>query len=373
MHYDVIISGAGMAGMTLAVAFKACGFSVTVIEKSPPKFDERTTALNHLTKKFFQKYKIWEFIENHIQPISDIFTVEGKSTSYLHYDHRISGNDPMGYVVKNRAIKKALDSFKVEKLSPLTYEKINNYGNRVELTLSNDKKLSADLFVCAEGKNSHIYELLGIKRIIRKYNQSCVICNVEHIENHQAIAQERFYPTGPFALLPMKGDFFSSLIWTAETEMAENLIKLSKNELIREINKHCNFHITKIISNIQLYPINISLARKYYKNRILLMGDVMQSIHPVAGQGFNLIIRNIENLITQIGKYAITKKALQKFSQDRIIDNLLMAGTTHSLVKLFSNNNKMLKTIRSTGLTILQELPFIKRKLVNYAMGKNYC
>ena len=371
MHYNIIISGAGMAGMSLAIALQEAGLSTVLIEKSFPKSDERTTAINYATKIFFEKYKIWRLIEQESQPILDIFTVEGKSTSYLHYDHSVISNNPMGYVTKNHLIKKALNSFGVKKILPSTYKNINNYSDKVELELTNNEKLTADLFICAEGKNSEIYDLLNIKRIVKSYHQSCIICNVEHLEDHQSTAQERFYPSGPFALLPIKGNFFSSLIWTSDTSMAQDLIKLPQDKFIQEINKYCNFHITKIISNIQSYPLSISLSRRYYKNRILLMGDAMHSIHPVAGQGFNLIIRNIESFITQIKKYGPNEMALKKFSQNRVLDNLLMAGATHSLIKLFSNDSKILTPIRKLGLSIVQELPFLKRKLINYATGKN--
>lgn len=370
MHYDIIISGAGMAGMSLAIALKANNHSVAVIEKSIPTSDERTTALNHGTKLFFKEYKVWDLIEDESQSISDIFTVEGLSTSYLHYDHKILGDDPMGYVVKNCAIKAALDSFEVNKLSPITYTQIIDLGDKVEISLNDGQTITTDLFICAEGKQSSIYELFDIKRISREYKQSCIVCNVEHLEDHQGAAQERFYATGPFALLPMQGRFFSSLVWTAETVMAERLMESSSDEFIQAINRHCNFHVTKVISKIQTYPMSMTLSRRYYKGRILLMGDAMQSIHPVAGQGFNLIVRNIESLVLNLNKHGVTEEALRQFSHNRVIDNLFMAGVTHSLIKLFSNNSKVLKVIRSFGLSMIEELPFIKRRLIKYASGE---
>ncbi len=372
MHYDVIISGGGMTGMTLAVSLRNAGFSILIIEKSDTVHtDERTTALNYNTKMFFEQNKIWPHLNTEAQPISEIFTIEGNSTSYLHYNYKHSGNHPMGYIVKNKTIKQALESFNINKLAPITYTCIEDKNDIIEITLTNKTKLTTDLFVCAEGKHSRIYDLLNIQRLNKEYKQSCIVCNVEHLENHQGSAQERFYPTGPFALLPIKGDFFSSLIWTANPSMANHLSNLTHSKFIEEINKHCNFHITKIISDIQVYPISLSLARRYYKNRILLIGDAMESIHPVAGQGFNLIVKNIDCLIQQLIQHGINRNALRAFTKKRVIDNLIMAGTTHSLIKLFSNNNTTLKIARSTGLSVIQELHFLKKKLVTYAMGRS--
>ncbi len=358
-----------MAGMISAIALKALNLSILVIEKSASESDERSTALNYATKIFFDQYKIWPLLENEAQPILDIFTVEGKSTNYLHYDHRMNNSKPMGYVIKNKIIKAALDSFKVNKLSPITYDKINCYDDKVELYLTNGKKITADLFICAEGKFSEIYNILNIKCIKKEYNQTSIVCNVEHLEDHSGTAQERFYSTGPFALLPMKGAFYSSLIWTAESNFAKKLLQLSQKDFLQTINKYCNFHITKIVSKVHSYPISVQIARRYYKDRVLLIGDTMQSIHPVAGQGFNLAVHNIESFVKHIKKYGINSTALKNFSYDRIIDNLLMTGTTHSIVKLFSNENKLLKLVRNTGLAVIQELPFIKQKLIHYATG----
>lgn len=371
MRYDIVISGAGMSGMILAISLKSIGYSLVIIEKNEPRHDERTTAINHATKIFFDQYKIWNLIEEHAQPILDIFTTEGKSPLYLHYDYRDNGTEPMGYVIKNSIIKKALSSFNIQILSPTTYTNIINHETGVEITLQDNQKLTADLFICAEGKNSNIYELLNIKRISKPYNQMSIICNVEHLENHYSSAQERFYPSGPFALLPMKGDFYSSLVWTAKTNIAQQLMRLSRGKFIEEINQHCNLHITKVISEIQYYPLSINLSRRYYKHRVLLIGDVMQNIHPVAGQGLNLIVCNIAHLISVIQKYGIKQETLKRFTESRVVDNLLMAGFTDSIVRLFSNNNKTLKLIRNVGLGLVQKLPTLKNKLISRAMGKH--
>ena len=373
MHYDVVISGAGMAGMSLAIALQAYGYSVVIIEKYPAKMDERTTAVNHATKLFFEQYKIWSLLEDYAQPILDIFTMEGKSSTYLHYDYKVNhDNHPMGYVIKNRHIKEALASFKIKKLFPITYKHISNNNNGVEITLENQEKITAKLLVIAEGRNSKIYDLFNIKRISKDYHQNSIICNIEHLEDHQGMAQERFYPSGPFALLPMQGKYFSSLIWTANTDLAKELVQLPPMEFTQAINQHCNFHITKIVSDIQSYPLSLSLSRRYYKNRLLLIGDTMQNIHPVAGQGFNLIVANIQGLVDNIKKYNINEKALQSFALSRLKDNLMMAGATHGLVRLFSNDNKILKKMRNIGLGCVQELSFIKRQLVNHATGRTF-
>ena len=114
MHYDVVISGSGMAGMTLAIALQSSGYSVLIIEKYQAKLDERTTAINYATKIFFENYHIWDLLEEHAQPILDIFTLEGKSSTYLHYDCKLNNNLAMGYVINNRHIKSSLETFKIK-------------------------------------------------------------------------------------------------------------------------------------------------------------------------------------------------------------------------------------------------------------------
>ncbi|MBV0899712.1 MAG: 2-octaprenyl-6-methoxyphenyl hydroxylase [Wolbachia endosymbiont of Fragariocoptes setiger] len=378
MYYDAIISGGGLLGLITAISLN--NLSVAVIEKNNiphKKNDNRAFAISQGSKQILENLGIWQLIGEEAEPILDILILEGNSPINVHYDHKMVGEEPMGYVIDNATIWNAINKNFLDKLkiySPHSYKTISNHSGYVEVILENGEKLISSLFICAEGKYSKIPELFSIPVLKFNYQQSSIVCNVEHKLHHENLAIERFFPSGPFAVLPMKGGYTSSIVWTEKTEIAEMLMNLSIKEFTIEMEKR--FMSEVILKNKRkFYPLSFSFVRNLYKNRILLIGDAARSIHPIAGQGFNLGIRDVESTARHIIDAKFTgvdigsEFVLRKISRERGFDSVTMALATDGLNRIFSNKMLCFKVLRNLGLMIVENSSFLKNRLIRHAMG----
>ncbi|MFL3877353.1 2-octaprenyl-6-methoxyphenyl hydroxylase [Wolbachia endosymbiont of Trichogramma kaykai] len=380
MNYDVIISGSGLIGLITAIGLSNDSVSVAVIEKnSLPRAidDNRAFAISQGSKKILEKLGIWFLLEGEAEPILDICILDGDSPFTVHYDHKMVGEEPMGYVIKSAIIWNAINNNFLHKLniySPRSYKTISCDEGYVEVTLDNDQKLISSLFICAEGKNSKLPELFSIPMIKFGYKQNSMVFNVKHELHHQNLAVERFFPGGPFAILPMKGGYTSSIVWTEKYEISKMLMSLSEEEFVTELKKRFGSYLGEIEleGERRLYPLSFTFARKLRKKRILLIGDAAHSIHPVAGQGLNLGMRDVESVIRQIttakasGIDVGSNYLLKKISRDRYFDNFTMALATDGLNRIFSNR---IFCARAFGLMIVENSNFLKKRFICHAMG----
>ncbi|WP_374698940.1 2-octaprenyl-6-methoxyphenyl hydroxylase [Wolbachia endosymbiont (group B) of Limnophora tigrina] len=383
MSYDVIISGGGLLGLTTAIGLSNDSVSVAVIEKnSLPRIidDNRAFAISQGSKKILEKLGIWQCVESEAEPILDICILEGDSPIAVHYDHKMVGEEPMGYVINNAIIWNAINNNFLNKLnvySPHSYKRITCDAGYVEVILDNDQELISSLLICAEGKNSKLPKLFSIPTVKFDYKQSSIVFNVEHELHHQNLAVERFFPGGPFAILPMKGGYTSSIVWTEKSGISKMLMDLSEEEFIIELKKRFGSYLgkVKLEGERKLYPLSFAFAKRLYKSRALLIGDAAHSIHPVAGQGLNLGIRDVESVI----KHTVAAKAsgvdvgssylLKKISRDRYFDNFTMALATDGLNRMFSNRIFCAKALRNLGLIAVENSNFLKKSFIQHAMG----
>lgn len=383
MNYDVIISGSGLIGLITAIGLSNDSVSVAVIEKSSlPRTvdDNRAFAISQGSKKILEKLGIWRILEGEAEPILDICILDGNSPFTVHYDHKMVGEEPMGYVIKSAIIWNAINNNFLRKLniySPRSYKTISYDEGYVEVTLDNDQKLISSLFICAEGKNSKLPELFSIPMIKFDYKQNSMVFNVKHELHHQNLAVERFFPGGPFAILPMKGGYTSSIVWTEKCEISKMLMSLSEEEFVIELKKRFGSYLGEIEleGERKSYPLSFTFARKLHKSRILLIGDSAHSIHPVAGQGLNLGMRDVESVIRQItaakssGIDVGSNYLLKKISCDRYFDNFTMALATDGLNRIFSNRILCAQVLRNLGLMVVENSDFLKKSFVRHAMG----
>ncbi|CCF78468.1 2-polyprenyl-6-methoxyphenol hydroxylase FAD-dependent oxidoreductase [Wolbachia endosymbiont of Onchocerca ochengi] len=383
MNYDIIISGGGLLGFIAAIGLSNNSVSVAVIEKSNLQHvinDNRVFAISQGSRKILEKLGIWQIIESEAEPILDIFILDENSPVTVHYDHKIVSEEPMGYVISNTAIWDAINNNFLKKLniySPLSYKTIICDAGYVEVILDNDQKLISSLLICAEGKNSKLPELFSIPVMKFDYKQNSIVFNVKHELNHQNLAVERFFPGGPFAILPMKGGHTSSIVWTEKSEVSKMLMNLAEEEFIIELKKRFGSYLGEIRleGRRKSYSLSFAFAKRLYKSRVLLIGDVAHLIHPVAGQGLNLGIRDIESIIKQITAvkaYGIdigSSYLLKKISCDRYCDNFTMALATDWLNRIFSNRVFCTKTLRNLGLMVVENSNFLKKRFIHYAMG----
>lgn len=383
MNYDVIISGGGLLGLITAIGLSQGSVSVAVIEKnSLPRItnDNRAFAISQGSKKILESLGIWQLIENEAEPILDICILDGNSPVTVHYDHKMVSEEPMGYVINNATIWSAINSNFLNKLniySPHSYKTIACDAGYTEVILDNDQELISSLLICAEGKNSQLPGLFSIPIVKFNYGQNSIVCNVKHELHHQNLAIERFFPGGPFAILPMKGGYTSSIVWTEKSEISKMLMSLSEEEFAVELKKRFGSYLgeVKLENERKSYPLSFAFARKLYRSRVLLIGDAAHSIHPVAGQGLNLGIRDVESVINHIvdakaaGMDIGSSYLLKKISRDRYFDNLTMALTTDRLNRIFSNKILCAKMLRNLGLIAVENSNFLKRRFIQHAMG----
>ncbi|MDG7055978.1 MAG: 2-octaprenyl-6-methoxyphenyl hydroxylase [Wolbachia endosymbiont of Meromenopon meropis] len=383
MNYDVIISGGGLLGFISAIALSHNSISVALIEKNVlPRIidDDRAFAISQGSKKILEKLGIWQLIENKAEPILDICVLDVNSPITVHFNYKMVGEEPMGYVVNINSIWSVINENFLNILniySPHSYKRIDCNARFVEVVLDDDRKLTASLFICAEGKNYKLPNLFSIPMIIFDYKQSSIVFNVEHELHHQNLAVEKFFPGGPFAILPMKGGYISSIVWTEKSKIVEMLMNLSEEEFIEEFRKRFGSYLGEIKLNNKKksYPLSFAFAKKLYKDRVLLIGDTSHSIHPVAGQGLNLGIRDIESVVRHIvaaknfGIDIGSSYLLKRVSRDRYFDNCTVALVTDALNRLFSNRTFCFKTVRNLGLIAVENLTLLKKYFIRYGMG----
>lgn len=383
MVYDVIISGGGLLGLIAAIGLSNNSISVAVIEKNilPRVIDDnRAFAISQGSKKILEKLGIWQLIENEAEPILDICILDGNSPVTVHYDHKIVGSEPMGYVVDNSIIWNAINDNFLNKLnvySSRSYKTISCDSGYAEVTLDNGQELISSLFICAEGKHSKIPELFSIPVVKFNYKQSSMVFNVKHELHHQNLAVERFFPGGPFAILPMKGGYASSIVWTENSEIVKMLMNLTEQEFITELAKRFGAYLGKIEleGKRKFYPLSFAFVKKIYKDRALIIGDAAHSIHPVAGQGLNLGMRDVEAVITRITNAKATgidigsSYLLRNISRERYFDNFTMALATDGLNRIFSNRIFCVEALRNLGLVAVENSNFLKKRFIRHAMG----
>ncbi|QKX02205.1 2-octaprenyl-6-methoxyphenyl hydroxylase [Wolbachia endosymbiont of Dirofilaria (Dirofilaria) immitis] len=383
MNYDVIISGGGLLGLITAIGLSSNSVSVAVVEKSSLQRvidDNRAFAISQGSRKILEKLGIWPLIESWAEPILDICIIDGNSPVTVHYDHKMVSEEPMGYVINSATMWNAINNNFLERLniySSLSYKTVVCDGGYVEVILDNDQKLVSSLLICAEGKNSKLPELFSIPVMKFDYEQNSIVFNVKHELNHQNLAIERFFPGGPFAILPMKGGYTSSIVWTEKSKISEMLMNLAEEEFIIELKKRFGSYLgeIKLEGRRKSYSLSFAFAKRLYKSRVLLIGDAAHLIHPVAGQGLNLGIRDVESIIRQITAvkaYGIdvgSNYLLRKFACDRYCDNFTMALVTDGLNRIFSNEMLCAKILRNLGLMVVENSNFLKKRFIHHAMG----
>ncbi len=380
-YYDVVISGAGINGIITAIALNQLSVSIALIDKnkilsSIPK--DRVFALSRKSQEILDKFNIWNNIKEHC-PILDILIKDEDSSVFTHYDYKSVSDNPMGYIVESKflcdAFKKHIK--KINLYSECTYNSVNITNDLVRIELTNNTTLVTSLLISAEGKNSKLRQIFDIPSINHDYSQSSIICNVKHTNNHNNLAIEHFFHGGPFAILPMYDGYKSSVVWTNKTHISEMFMKLSKQDFMAELEKKCAPYLNdiRLDSEIKCFPLHLMFAKCLYKNRLVLIGDAAHSIHPIAGQGLNLGIRDIEKLVNNIKsakQYGIdigSLYILKNFSYDRYFDNLSMAVLTTCIDGIFSRKSCIAKIVRRSGLFIVQNSETIKSYMIKHAMG----
>ena len=378
--YDVIVLGGGFNGVMCGVGLSQSGLSVLLVEKKEeilPGIEERVFALSKKSRCILEGFDIWN--DNlGCSPIEHIVIYDGDSCSYVHYDHALVGNEPMGYIVEAKELAKSIkEKIRFDIVTSDVYESITTRGGFTELRLISGTMLRSRLVVCCEGKNSLLRDIMSIKTMHYDFKQSCFVCNVHHTKQHYNTAIEHFFPGGPFAVLPMKGGFTSSIVMTERSDIAAMLCKIPTKEFQIELEKKCSAFLgdIEITSGVHCFGISMVFSEKQYKERVILLGDSYHAIHPIAGQGLNLGIRDINVLVDVIKKYNNFGSdighefILKEIENRRLLDNFSMSLMTTGMNYVFTRSSTLIKIIRRALMSIVEMSPYVKKALIKHAMG----
>ncbi len=386
-NYDVIIVGAGLVGMSIALALARSGINVAVIEKTnintqfEPEFDGRVSAIALGSQRILDNIGAWKFMRDHAEPILDIRVTEGATPFFLHYDHKEIGDEPFGYIVENRHIRHALHQAasqlkNITLIDNFTIKTLTQDSHKATITSNKNEALQASLLIASDGKASQMRTLANISATEWDYNQTAIVCTIEHSLPHHGLAQERFFPVGPFAVLPMMNNK-SSLVWVEPNDRVKIYLELPEEEFVQEISERIGGYLGKIktVGKRFSYPLSLLHAKKYTSTRIALIGDAAHGMHPIAGQGVNLGFRDVEVLAELINKqYSLGldiggEDLLANYASLRNFDNVTMLAITDLLNRLFSNNIIPIRAMRDIGLWTVGKLPPLKKMFMRHAMG----
>ncbi|HEV8681067.1 MAG TPA: UbiH/UbiF/VisC/COQ6 family ubiquinone biosynthesis hydroxylase [Stellaceae bacterium] len=385
---ELVIAGAGLTGMLLAVACAGAGLEVAVVDPQDPAamladdFDGRTSAIAYGSRLVFDGIGLWPQVAGAAEPIREIRVADDDSPLFLHYDSRdLGGDTPLGYIVENRVLRRAL----YERARSLPTLRLFA-GRRVaaleasETTavavLDGAERLRARLVAAADGRESPLRQANGIRAIEWRYHQTGIVTTVAHARPHRGIAVEHFLPAGPFAILPMTGNR-SSIVWTEDADLAPGILALPEAEFAAELGARFGGFLGEIapVGPRWAYPLALMQAERYRARRLVLVGEAAHVIHPIAGQGLNIAIRDVAALAELIvdqrrrGLDIGDDMVLEHYERWRRADALLLAAVTDGLNRLFSNTIPPVRLVRDLGLAMVHRLPPLKRLLMRHAMG----
>jgi 2-octaprenyl-6-methoxyphenol hydroxylase len=401
-RFDLAVVGAGLNGSLLALAAGTAGLRTALIDRMPldamakAGFDGRTTAIAYTSQRLFAALGLWDDIAGEAEPILDIRISDAghdgrASPLFLHFDHREAATDPetaapMGWIVENRFLRAALlrrlaACPDVELIAPDEVIETDRNAHRATLALKSGRRIVARLIASAEGRAGTMREEAGIGARAWSYDQIAIVVVARHAEPHRGVAQEKFLPGGPFAILPMRdsaeGWHRSSIVWTERAQVARRLLELDAPRFQAEFARRFGDFLGPVdtIGPRWSHPLSLVHAERYVEQRLVLVGDAAHGIHPIAGQGYNLGVRDIAALAEvlvdtkRLGLDVGAADTLERYARWRRADNFTMVAATDLLNRLFSNDIKPLRLLRDIGLAGVNRTPPLRRFFVRHAMG----
>lgn len=384
---QIAIVGGGLIGPALALALKGVGFDCLLLDANPvaarkdAEFDGRAYAVALASQRLLQVTGVWKLMADHAQPITDIHVGEGSAPEpLLHFNPRELDEGQFGWIVEDRWLRRALldrlSDAGIPHLSPTKVTGIERLGIGAMLTLSDGRTLRADLAVAADGRRSALAAEAGIRRVGWSYDQTGLVNAIEHSQPHDGAAYQSFFPGGPFAVLPLTGNR-SSLVWSEKQGEAARLAALDDAMFTEEIARRIGGRLGEIrlAGKRWAYPLDLSLASAYVAPRLALVGDAAHGVHPIAGQGMNMGLRDVAALAevltdaARIGEDIGSLAVLERYQQWRRFNATSLALGMDSLNHLFSNSSGPLSMARQAGLKAVDGLGTLRRGFMREAVG----
>jgi 2-octaprenyl-6-methoxyphenol hydroxylase len=397
LDYDIIIVGGGMVGASLACALEGQGLRIAVIESVPyksqeqPSYDDRSIALAYGSHRIFSSMNLWQQMADLVEPIRKIHISDRGHFGVTRLDCKDEGTDALGYVIENRVLGKVLNDRlaqldNVELLCPAELQQVEIREDKAYATVNFKNAavtLNASLLIAADGVHSTVREQLGIKVINWGYGQTAIITNITPQKHHQNVAYERFTETGPLAVLPMHAhsqidtEPRCSLVWTVGDEQVDEIMALDDEDFLDRLQQRFGQRLGTIrkCGKRHAYPLSMVRAEEHIRPRLALIGNAAHTLHPVAGQGFNLGIRDVAALAELLssahakGKDLGSMEVLQDYAAWRKRDHRSVIAFTDTLARVFSNSLLPVSLVRNLGLLTVDLMPSLKHSLVKRTMG----
>jgi 2-octaprenyl-6-methoxyphenol hydroxylase len=399
----IIIGGGGFAGLALALALrKGLGPALDIVVADPalavrPSRDPRASAIIAAGRNLFEALGIWSTVAPNAQPILDMIVTDSRledvmrpvfltfagdvgASGEAHADGEAAApQQPFAHMIENRFLIDALvEACEAEGVA-LRAQPVTSFDNRrdaMSVVLADGETLEACLLVAADGGRSALRERAGIAVHGWEYDQSGIVVTVAHERDHKGRAEEHFLPAGPFAILPLTGKR-SSLVWTETRDEAERIVALPADEFHRELEQRFGLHLGELRAENKprAFPLGYFVARSFIGERLALVGDAAHVIHPIAGQGLNLGLKDIAALAevlvdaVRLGLDPGQTDVLERYQRWRRFDTMAMGVATNGLNLLFSNRSNLLRTVRDIGLGLVDRIPPLKNALIKQAAG----
>jgi 2-octaprenyl-6-methoxyphenol hydroxylase len=387
---SIVIGGGAFAGLALALALRqGLGSEIPIVVADPalatrPSRDPRATAIVAACRRLFEAIGVWDQVAAESQPITDMVVTDSKLEDatrpvFLTFGGEVEPGEPFAHMIENRHLIDALVARAAADGIDLRATTVKGFETRpgaVDVTLGDGNTIDASLLVAADGARSRLRERAGIATHGWDYDQSGIVVTVGHERDHGGRAEEHFLPAGPFAILPLKGAR-SSLVWTENRAEAARIVALSEDEFHIELEARFGLHLgeVKALDKPRAFPLGYFVARSFIAERLALVGDAAHVIHPIAGQGLNMGLKDIAALaevIVDAARLGIDlgqADVLERYQRWRRFDTMAMGLATNSLNLLFSNSSTLLRSVRDIGLGLVDRMPALKSVFIRQAAG----
>lgn len=391
--HDAIIVGGGLVGLTLAIALAAHDIRTAVIERADPDqqlaagFDGRVSAIASSAVHMFRALGFADLLAKDGCAINSIRVTDGLSPRLLRFDTSEEDSGPLGIMLENRLLRAhLLDRVRattaVDFLAPARIQRLERTEAAASVELEDGRQLRAPVILACDGRRSALRRQAGIRVAEWRYDATAIVSMFTHEAAHANVAAELFYPAGPLAQLPMPdlpdGRHRSALVWTLRQRAAAGMLALSEDAFAEELEAAMGQRLghTRLIAPRQSFPLGLQHAERYWGQRLILLGDAAHAIHPVAGQGLNLGLRDVAALVEvlatalRLGLDIGHPDVARRYERWRRTDNSTTAFATDALVRLFAIPGRPARLLRSVGLAAVNRLPPLRRALMAIARGE---